>query len=169
MLTTTTQLNTNTLNNLCWGWMYDISLLCLIKASVTLHCEIIVSHEFKIDFDKKSHTHLNNHSTLLLEKEYYNCGRSCDNCGWPDCDNCGKNLVATIVGFSDKLWFLVEVVTIVVDCNIWKHCDNCDSIKSIRVYDIEKPLHSPLTHTHTHTHPKSPVKFINTKRGHIEF
>ena len=35
---------------LCWGWMYDITLLCLIKASVTLHCEVIcqswLQHQF---------------------------------------------------------------------------------------------------------------------------
>ena len=46
--------------------MYDITLLCLIKASVTLHCEIIVSHGFNICFDEKSLEEMHKQTIILL-------------------------------------------------------------------------------------------------------
>ena len=33
--------------------MYDLELLCLIKAGVNLYCEVIVSHDFNIEFKWK--------------------------------------------------------------------------------------------------------------------
>ena len=46
--------------------MYNITRLRLIKASVTLQCEVIVSHGFNICFDEKPLAHGTNPATPFL-------------------------------------------------------------------------------------------------------